>query len=165
LLEKRVLGECGLDASLLELEVTESAMMKDAESAAKTLGQLHAMGLTISIDDFGTGYSSLGQLKRFPVSHLKIDRSFIAGLPDAADDVGIVRAIVALARTLRLRTIAEGVETAEQRGFLRNCGCDEAQGFFFAKPMPPQELARIIKDGPEPHSRLVLLPGGHASSG
>jgi EAL domain-containing protein (putative c-di-GMP-specific phosphodiesterase class I) len=160
----RVLEECRLDASLLELEVTESAMMKDAHGAARTLEQLHGMRLSISIDDFGTGYSSLGYLKRFPISHVKIDRSFVSGLPADADDVGIVRAIVALARTLELRTIAEGVETAEQRGFLRDCGCDEAQGYLFGKPLPPRELERIIKDeSGKGHSGLVLLSGGHAA--
>jgi len=153
------LDECGLNPSLLELEVTESAMMKDAHSASRTLEQLHGMGLSISIDDFGTGYSSLSYLKRFPISHVKIDRSFISGLPGATDDVGIVRAIVALAKTLKLGTIAEGVETAEQRGFLRDCGCDEAQGYLFSKPLPPQELERIIKEEASGHSGLVLVPG------
>ena len=152
------LNECELDAGLLELEVTESVMMKDPDAAARTLQQLHAMRVSISIDDFGTGYSSLGYLKRFPISHVKIDRSFVSGLPDALDDVGIVRAIVALAKTLKLEVIGEGVETAEQRGFLRECGCDEAQGYLFCKPLPPLELEQAIKD--EIHGRpgLTLVP-------
>ena len=145
------LNECELDAGLLELEVTESVMMKDPDAAATTLQQFHAMRVSISIDDFGTGYSSLGYLKRFPISHVKIDRSFVSGLPDALDDVGIVRAIVALAKTLKLEVIGEGVETAEQRGFLRECGCDEAQGYLFCKPLPPLELEEAIKD--ETHCR------------
>ena len=122
-------------------------MMSDADAAANTLQQLHAMGVCISIDDFGTGYSSLSYLKRFPISYLKIDRSFIAGVPEAADDVAIVRAIVALARTLKLGIIAEGVETSEQRNFLRECGCDEAQGYLFGKPVPAAELEQIVRGG------------------
>jgi EAL domain-containing protein (putative c-di-GMP-specific phosphodiesterase class I) len=153
-----VLRECDLDAPSLELEVTESVMMSDADAAASTLQQLHAMGVCISIDDFGTGYSSLSYLKRFPISYLKIDRSFIAGVPSAADDVAIVRAIVALARTLKLGIIGEGVETAEQRNFLRDCGCDEAQGYLFGKPLPSDELERTVRGEVHGGNTVVLLP-------
>ena len=152
-----VLRDCGLDAPSLELEVTESVMMSDADAAASTLQQLHAMGVCISIDDFGTGYSSLNYLKRFPISYLKIDRSFIAGVPAAADDVAIVRAIVALARTLKLGIIAEGVETAEQRSFLRECGCDEAQGYLFGKPVPADELEQIVRGGAQQRGMVVPM--------
>jgi EAL domain-containing protein (putative c-di-GMP-specific phosphodiesterase class I) len=153
-----VLRDCGLEAPALELEVTESVMMSDPDAAARTLQQLHAMGVCISIDDFGTGYSSLSYLKRFPISYLKIDRSFIAGLPDASDDVAIVRAIIALARTLKLGIIGEGVETVEQRNFLRECGCNEAQGYLFGKPVPPDELERLVRGTPHGRGTVVMLP-------
>ena len=153
-----VLCECGLDAPSLELEVTESVMMSDADAATGTLQQLHAMGVCISIDDFGTGYSSLSYLKRFPISYLKIDRSFIAGVPGAADDVAIVSAIVALARTLKLGISGEGVETAEQRDFLRECGCDEVQGYLFGKPVVAEELERIVAGESHAGGTVVRLP-------
>ncbi|MDM4768002.1 bifunctional diguanylate cyclase/phosphodiesterase [Pelomonas sp. SE-A7] len=126
------LKSASLPPELLELELTESILLRDAEDALRRLEQLAALGIGMSIDDFGTGYSSLGYLKRFPIQRLKIDRSFIKGLPDDASDAGIVNAIVQMGRALRLQVIAEGVETQEQMDFLRRAGCHEMQGFLYA---------------------------------
>ena len=128
----------------LELEITESMVMNNTEQAVGLLSALKAMGCHLSIDDFGTGYSSLAQLKRFPVHSLKIDRSFVQGLPDDADDSAITRAVIAMAHSLKLRVIAEGVETREQLQFLREHGCDAVQGYFFGKPMPADAFARVL---------------------
>ena len=126
------LAVSGLPAHLLELELTESILVNDADEALQRLHALAALGVRMSIDDFGTGYSSLAYLKRFPIGKLKIDRSFIAGLPGDDSDAGIVCAILQMARALRMKVIAEGVETEAQRQFLRDAGCDEFQGWLFA---------------------------------
>ena len=126
------LAVSGLPAHLLELELTESILVNDADEALQRLHALAALGVRMSIDDFGTGYSSLAYLKRFPIGKLKIDRSFIAGLPGDDSDAGIVRAILQMARALRMKVIAEGVETEAQRQFLCDAGCDEFQGWLFA---------------------------------
>ena len=127
-----VLAVSGLPPQLLELELTESILVHDADEALHRLHALARLGLRMSIDDFGTGYSSLAYLKRFPIDKLKIDRSFISGLPDDGRDAGIVRAILQMARALGMKVIAEGVESEAQRGFLHEAGCDEFQGFLFA---------------------------------
>lgn len=119
----------------LELEITESVLMDDHHQVAEELGSLRAVGLTLSLDDFGTGFSSLSYLKRFRFDVLKIDRSFVAGLPDNADDVSLVKAILAMAKGLDLKVVAEGVETQDQFGFVAKQGCDLVQGYLFAKPM------------------------------
>ena len=124
-----------LPAELLELELTESILLRDAAEALRRLEQLAALGVGMSIDDFGTGYSSLAYLKRFPIQRLKIDRSFVHGLPDDGSDAGIVNAIVQMGSALNLNVIAEGVETETQLEFLRAAGCDEFQGYLFARPM------------------------------
>ena len=134
------LHDTGLDPSMLELELTESAVMHNAEESACILEQLSRLGVHISIDDFGTGYSSLSYLKRFPLDKLKIDRSFIRELATNAEDAAIVRAIISLAHSLKLKVIAEGVETAEQLEFLRQLGCDQYQGFHCSPAMPPDEF-------------------------
>ena len=121
-----------LPPSLLELELTESVLLRDAEEALHRMEALSELGVLMSIDDFGTGYSSLGYLKRFPIQRLKIDRSFVHGLPGDASDAGIVNAIVQMGRALNLKVIAEGVETEAQRDFLARCGCHEYQGFLCA---------------------------------
>ena len=138
----RVLEEAKLPPELLELELTESILLKDAQDALRRLERLAALGICMSIDDFGTGYSSLGYLKRFPIQRLKIDRSFVQGLPDDASDAGIVNAIVQMGRALRLQVIAEGVETEAQLDFLRRAGCHEMQGYLYA----PALEARSFED-------------------
>jgi diguanylate cyclase (GGDEF)-like protein/PAS domain S-box-containing protein len=160
-----VLEETGLDPTLLELEITESMVMKDPAHAVKLLSGLKGMGIPLSIDDFGTGYSSLSYLKRFPLDSLKIDRSFIRDLPDDADDTAITRAIVAMAHGLKLSVIAEGVETEEQLDFLRATGCDEMQGYLFSKPVSASEFECLVLDySPslkivEPTSRPLVRQG------
>ena len=139
-----VLTETGLRAECLELEITESLVMQNPEQAARLLAQLKEMGVQLAMDDFGTGYSSLAYLKRFPVDSIKIDRSFIQGLPGDEEDATITQAVIAMAHSLRLRTIAEGVETAEQLAFLERLGCDEIQGYYFSKPLPFGELQQFL---------------------
>lgn len=139
------LAESGYDPACLDLEITESAIMEDVDGAVKSLLALKELGVFISIDDFGTGYSSLGYLKRFPIDMLKIDRSFVMGLPADQDDAAIVQAIVALAQNLKLRVLAEGVETEDQRNFLQAHGCQYLQGFLFSKPLPEAEFLSFWK--------------------
>lgn len=136
----QVLSETGLDPTYLELEVTESAVMKDPEQAIEQLHRLRDLGLKLSIDDFGTGYSSLLRLKRMPVQTLKIDQGFVAGLPGDEDDIAIVRAIIALARSMGLRVLAEGIEQADQAHFLLQNECELGQGYWFARPMPAEHI-------------------------
>ncbi len=132
------LSETGLDPGYLELELTES-VMHGAETAA-ILQKIKDAGIHIALDDFGMGYSSLSYLKRFPVTKLKIDQSFVQGIPDDADDMAITTAIVAMAHSLKLQVIAEGVETSRQLDFLRSLRCNEMQGYYFNKPLPPAEI-------------------------
>jgi predicted signal transduction protein with EAL and GGDEF domain len=127
-----VLAVSGLPPALLELELTESILVHDADDALQRLHALKRLGVRLSIDDFGTGYSSLAYLKKFPIGKLKIDRSFVRGLPRDDSDAGIVRAILQMARALGMKVIAEGVETEAQRAFLHDAGCDEFQGFLYA---------------------------------
>ena len=135
----------GLDPRYVELEITESSMMQSHEETAVVLTELKGMGLRVALDDFGTGYSSLSYLKRFPLDSLKIDRSFVLGLPHEADAVGIINAIIAMAHVLGLRVVAEGVEAEAQAAFLGGCGCDEMQGYVFSKPLPAEEFARLLE--------------------
>jgi diguanylate cyclase (GGDEF)-like protein/PAS domain S-box-containing protein len=136
-------------ASDLEVELTESVLMADPERANQVLQQLHGLGVRISIDDFGTGYSSLSYLKRFPAQTVKIDRSFIRGLPSDADDIAIIEAVIAMAHSLGLAVVAEGVETDEQLSALRRLGCDEAQGYLLGRPMPASALAAQLRPAVE----------------
>jgi diguanylate cyclase (GGDEF)-like protein len=142
---RKCLVESGLDPKLLELELTESLVMQDPEQAAEMLNELKSMGLTLSIDDFGTGYSSLAYLKRFPIDSVKVDRSFVKDIPGDAEDVAIVEAVIALARSLGLRVVAEGVETAEQHEHLKGIGCDEMQGYLKSKPLPADDITRLLQ--------------------
>ncbi len=137
---RRVLSETGLDAGALELEITETAAMLNAETTVEVLQALRALGVSISIDDFGTGYSSLNYLKRFPITAVKIDRAFIRDLDTSESDAAIVSAVVGIARALKLRVIAEGVETEEQLSFLRRRDCDAAQGYLFSRPVSASAL-------------------------
>ncbi|MGM4984505.1 putative bifunctional diguanylate cyclase/phosphodiesterase [Rhizobium sp. 11_C7_N12_5] len=138
------LQAAGLDPQWLELELTESLIMRDVEGAIERMHALKELGVSIAIDDFGTGYSSLSTLRRFPLSRLKIDRSFIADIPEKAGDMAITSAIVSLGRTLELEVVAEGVETEEQAQFLEGAGCEMFQGFLFAKPLPASEVGNLI---------------------
>ena len=149
----RVLGETGLDPAFLELEITESMVMDDPDGAVRVLRGLKDMGIHLSIDDFGTGYSSLSYLKRFPLDSVKIDQSFIQDLPRDGDDVVITQAIIAMAHSLRLEVVAEGVETRQQLDFLRDNGCDEMQGYWFSRPLPADRFRELLLGGPAPARR------------
>ncbi|MGE0487134.1 MAG: putative bifunctional diguanylate cyclase/phosphodiesterase [Gammaproteobacteria bacterium] len=142
----RIVERAGLSASRIELELTESILMEDAQLAVRTLNDLKAAGFGLAVDDFGTGYSSLSYLKRLPIDVLKIDQSFVRDLPGDADDIAIVNTIVSMARGLGLKTVAEGVETAAQRDFLREQGCDELQGYLFSPPKPAEEVETWLRD-------------------
>jgi diguanylate cyclase (GGDEF)-like protein len=135
----------GVKPQQLEIELTENAIMQDPKETAKTLDQLHDMGVSLSIDDFGTGYSSLNYLKRFPIDKLKIDRSFIEDLPQDLNDSAIVQAIINLAKSLRMVVIAEGVETKAQLDFLRSLSCDAYQGYLGGRPIDPARFAALLK--------------------
>jgi diguanylate cyclase (GGDEF)-like protein/PAS domain S-box-containing protein len=139
-----VLAETGLAPRFLELELTESAIMRNAEEAVIMLSELAALGISIAIDDFGTGYSSLSYLKRFPVNRLKIDRSFVADIGTSGEDETITSAIIALAHSLNLQVIAEGVETSAQLDFLLARKCDEMQGFYFSRPVPAAAIPALL---------------------
>ncbi len=143
----RILAETGLAASSLELELTETIIMQDRESALAKLKALKEMGVYLSIDDFGTGYSALEYLKHFHVDALKIDQTFVRGAHQDKEDEAIVRAIITLAHSLNMRVTAEGVETADQHGFIKNCSCDETQGYYFGYPMAPEAFLRFMKKG------------------
>ncbi|MCI8208599.1 diguanylate cyclase [Pseudomonas sp. S25] len=136
----KVLRDTGLDPAHLELEVTESAVMEDPDQAIEQMHRLRDLGLSLAIDDFGTGYSSLLRLKRMPVQKLKIDQGFVAGLPGDEDDIAIVRVIIALAQSMGMRVLAEGIETVEQAAFLLANDCAMGQGYWFARPMPAEQI-------------------------
>jgi diguanylate cyclase (GGDEF)-like protein len=144
----RTLGEAGLDPIWLELELTESLLMQNAEAVVATLKRFRDTGIKLSIDDFGTGYSSLSYLKRFPIDALKIDRSFIREVTTNADDAALATSIILMGRSLKLKVVAEGVETASQLSFLRIMQCDEAQGFLYSPPVPADDAARMLREGP-----------------
>jgi EAL domain-containing protein (putative c-di-GMP-specific phosphodiesterase class I) len=140
------LGETGIDADSLWLEITETALMADTNAAGRALRDLRGLGLHLSVDDFGTGYSSLTYLKRFPVEAIKIDRSFVTGLGLEADDTSIVEAVVRLGHSLGLTVVAEGVETPLQLNRLRELGCDKGQGYLFGRPRPASITANERAD-------------------
>jgi diguanylate cyclase (GGDEF)-like protein len=140
-----ILKSTGVDADILELEITESMVMHDPDEAVALMHSLRAMGVRLTIDDFGTGYSSLGYLKRFPINSLKVDRSFVRDLPHSADDVAITRAVIAMAHSLQMNVIAEGVELQEQFDVLRKEGCDEFQGYLFGRPLAEEDLLRFVR--------------------
>jgi EAL domain-containing protein (putative c-di-GMP-specific phosphodiesterase class I) len=137
---ERVLETSGVEPELIGLEITESAIMEDIDATATAMNELKKLGVSLIIDDFGTGFSSLTHLKRFPVDELKVDRSFVAGLGSSTKDGAIISAVIALAHSLDLRAVAEGVETADQRRSLQDLGCDFGQGYYFGRPGPPTSL-------------------------
>jgi len=165
----RALSDAGVDARYLEIELTETALMTHPEESVEILERLSRMGVIVSVDDFGTGYSSMSYLRRFPIDKLKIDRSFINHLMTSADDASIVRAIISLAHGLRLKVIAEGVETAEQVACLQKLGCDQFQGFYFGRPVTAMAFEELMRtagaasgtcnenDADRTHSRLAVL--------
>jgi EAL domain-containing protein (putative c-di-GMP-specific phosphodiesterase class I) len=142
----QALADTGVPPAMIELEITESAIMQDPDAVVAELARLRGLGLALAIDDFGTGYSSLSYLKRFPLDKLKVDQSFVRPLmPESpAEDSAIVEAVVRLGQTLGLKVIAEGVETEDQLNLLGRLGCDEIQGYWFSKPMPVAEATAFI---------------------
>jgi diguanylate cyclase (GGDEF)-like protein/PAS domain S-box-containing protein len=142
----RALREHDVNPTLLDIEITESTAMRNAEATSATLRDLKALGVRIAIDDFGTGYSSLSYLKRFPIDSLKIDRSFVTGLPGDQDDASIAQAVITMAHALRLKVVAEGVETEAQQVFLAAHDCDEMQGFYFSRPLPVEQCTELLRD-------------------
>jgi diguanylate cyclase (GGDEF)-like protein/PAS domain S-box-containing protein len=142
-----ILDETNLDPSTLELELTESVLMKQAESSASLLQTLRAHGVKVALDDFGTGYSNLSYLRKFPIDALKIDQSFVSQIAINGDDSSIVTAVIGMARSFKVRVVAEGVETLEQLEFLRSHDCDEAQGYFFSRPVAAAQFGRLLKSG------------------
>jgi len=145
-LVRQVLDESGLAPERLELEVTESVAMYDVALTIATLNEIRDAGVHLSIDDFGTGYSSMSYLKRFPISKLKIDQSFVRDMAADTEDAAIAAAVVSLGHSLRFKVIAEGVETGEQRELLASYQCDEAQGYLFNRPVPAEEFARLLHE-------------------
>ncbi|HJW57567.1 MAG TPA: EAL domain-containing protein [Burkholderiaceae bacterium] len=141
----QVLQDTGCSATALELEITESIIMGNPQATAGTLHHLSEMGVHLSIDDFGTGYSSLSYLQRFPIHALKIDRSFIKDITSSNDDAAIVKAIIVMAHSMKLRVVAEGVETAEQLEFLREHQCGQIQGYYFSRPLPAQQIEKLLR--------------------
>lgn len=140
------LRESGMRPELLEMEITEGMVMQDAERAIRILTTIKSLGVRLAIDDFGVGYSSLAQIKRFPIDTLKVDSSFIRDIPQNREDRAITEAIIAMGRTLSLTVIAEGVETKEQEEFLRKHACDQSQGYYFSKPISPEDFVKFMKD-------------------
>jgi diguanylate cyclase len=164
---RRALDASGLDPTLLEIELTETAVMSDAEESVHILEAISRMGVLVSVDDFGTGYSSMSYLRRFPIDKLKIDRCFVEQMTARPEDASIVGAIISLAHSLRLKVIAEGVQTPEQLQMLAKLGCDQYQGFYFSPALLPAEFEKLVREDPvlteqdaeRTHSKLAGLKG------
>jgi len=149
------IADTGISTEQLELELTESILMEPESRQVQGLYRLRALGVHFSIDDFGTGYSSLSYIKRFPIGMLKIDQSFVRGLPDSVNDAGIATAIIAMARSLDLDVIAEGVESCAQLEFLQQAGCPKLQGYLFSRPLPADAMEALLRQG------SIVLPSKH----
>jgi EAL domain-containing protein (putative c-di-GMP-specific phosphodiesterase class I) len=141
---RSILADTGMEPHLLELEITESMLIRDVENTRRILTGLKALGVRIAIDDFGTGYTSLATLQRFPLDTIKIDRSLIRDIAGTAEDTGLADAIIAMGKSLSLTVVAQGVETREQAEFLRTHACDELQGFYFKRPLPADQFTRLL---------------------
>jgi EAL domain-containing protein (putative c-di-GMP-specific phosphodiesterase class I) len=163
---RRALDDAGIRASRLEIELTESAVMSNPAESAEILQQLSRMGVAVSVDDFGTGYSSMSCLHRFPLDKLKIDRSFINDLMSSSEAAAVVTGIICLAHSLRLKVIAEGVETLDQMEFLKSQGCDQYQGFYLSPPLTAEAYEKLLRaeaqalddETASTHSRLAGIP-------
>jgi EAL domain-containing protein (putative c-di-GMP-specific phosphodiesterase class I) len=163
---EKIVEETAIDPQCVKLEITESSTMEDAENAIQKLNELKKSGVHLSIDDFGTGYSSLSYLRRLPVDTLKIDRSFVSAMDEASESDEIVRTIMALANSLKLNVVAEGIENVQQLAILRRLGCQFGQGYLFAPPLPLEAVETMLKDGAD-WSRLadgLVLPGDPGST-
>jgi diguanylate cyclase (GGDEF)-like protein len=160
----RALEESGLPPGMLELEITESMLMNNSRAALKALAELHSMGVHLSMDDFGTGYSSLANLKRYPIDSVKIDRSFIRDLPHDSNDAAVTEAVVAMAHALKLRVVAEGVETEAQLNFLHAQKCDEIQGYYFSRPVAAAVLEDFMRRYVSSDRIRLALQGGQSKT-
>ena len=154
----QALADSELPPGMLDLEITESMLMQNADASVVLLGEFKAMGVTLSLDDFGTGYSSLAYLKRFPLDAVKVDRSFVQDIAADADDASITRAVITMAHHLKLQVVAEGVETAEQLALLITHQCDVIQGYFFSRPLPAGEMADLLRSGRSLPGNLLRSP-------
>jgi EAL domain-containing protein (putative c-di-GMP-specific phosphodiesterase class I) len=139
-----ILESTGMEAHLLEFEISERLLIRDVESTLQVLTRLKRLGIGIAIDDFGTGYSSLASLQRFPLNTIKIDRSLVAGLCAGAQNMEFAESVIAMGKNLSLTVVAQGVETRAQAEFLREHACDELQGFYLNRPLPPDEFAKLL---------------------
>jgi EAL domain-containing protein (putative c-di-GMP-specific phosphodiesterase class I) len=158
-LVSKILLDTGLEPDGLELEVTESLLAKDVEGSVRTLRELKQVGVHLSIDDFGTGYSSMSHLKNFPVDRLKIDRSFVKGVTSDPDDEAITMAVLSMAKSMHLGVVAEGVENQEQLDFFQERLCEQVQGYYLSRPVPPEDLADLVKEYMESTKSRRALSG------
>lgn len=158
-LVQNILRQAGLEGGQLDLEITESVLMDERSDVAIALEELHALGVKIAIDDFGTGYSSLSYLKRYPISQLKIDQSFVRDVTGDSGDAALITAIIAMGHNLKIPVIAEGIETDEQLAFLAENHCDQGQGFYIGHPMPFDTLLQWVAD----NTRWTLERGSSSS--
>jgi EAL domain-containing protein (putative c-di-GMP-specific phosphodiesterase class I) len=152
-----ILAETELPANRLAIEITESVLLTDTEAVGQTLAAIHRLGVELAVDDFGTGYSSLTYLQRFPVQKVKIDLSFVRNICTVRSDASIARAIISLGHSLGLDVVAEGVETREQFDYLRNAGCDQAQGYFIAKPMSRNDCEMYLEKMVRQQAKLTSI--------